>query len=208
MKFIQLSNGHTIPQMGVGTWTLKDKVASENVKLALRAGFRHIDTAQAYDNEAAVGRGITESRVPREEIFLTTKVSTINMRKEAYDIRQSIVDSMEKLQTSYLDLLLIHWPVKDCVPKTWRVMEELVQEGKIRSLGVSNFQPASFGGTAQLRPNQASHQSDRGTSSILKHREYHIQPIARHTGAGLGAIWPRRHRCNRTPNNPRVGTTL
>lgn len=139
MTFIQLSNGHTIPQMGVGTWTLKDEVASENVKLALRAGFRHIDTAQAYDNEAAVGQGITESGTPREEIFLTTKVSTINMRKEAYDIRQSIVDSMEKLQTSYLDLLLIHWPVKDCVPKTWRVMEELVQEGKIRSLGVSNF---------------------------------------------------------------------
>lgn len=128
-----------MPQLGVGTWTLKDDVAIENVRLALQAGFRLIDTAQMYDNEEAVGTGIRLSGVSRDEIFLVTKVSTTTMRKNDDAIRASIDESLAKLQTSYVDMLLIHWPVKDCVQRTWQVMEEFVKNGKVRSLGVSNF---------------------------------------------------------------------
>lgn len=136
---IVLNNGQAIPQIGVGTWTLKEDEAATNVRLAIEAGFRHIDTAQGYDNEDAVGQGIIDSGICREELFITTKVATNIMREGKESIRQSIENSLRKLKTDYLDLLLVHWPVKDCVKDTWQVMEEFVIEGKVRSLGVSNF---------------------------------------------------------------------
>lgn len=136
---VRLNNNYQIPQIGVGTWTLRDEIAVNNVKLALQAGFRHIDTAQMYQNEAEVGQGLIESGVPRSEIFLTTKVSTDNMRKDKDGIRDSINQSIEKLKVDYLDLLLIHWPVQGRVKDTWQVMEEFVKQGKVRSIGVSNF---------------------------------------------------------------------
>ena len=136
---ITLNNNHLIPQIGVGTWTLRGETASQNVRLALEAGFRHIDAAQSYENEAEVGQGIADSGVAREEIFLTTKVAPSIMREGKQSVRQSIDESLRKLQTDYLDLLLIHWPVKDCVRDTWQVMEEYVQSGRVRSIGVSNF---------------------------------------------------------------------
>ena len=128
-----------IPQIGVGTWTLKGDIATNNVRKALEAGFRHIDTAQGYDNESEVGQGIVYSGIPRNEIFLTTKVATNIMREDSISIARSIDESLTKLKTSYLDLLLIHWPVKDRVKATWQVMEDFVKQGKIKSLGVSNF---------------------------------------------------------------------
>lgn len=136
---MKLNNGYEIPQLGVGTWTLRGEVAINNVRMALEAGFRHIDTAQMYENEAEVGLGIAESGVPRNEIFVTTKVNTTPMRQGAETVRQSIDESLRKLNTGYIDLLLIHWPVKDCIQYTWQIMEEYVQQGKIRSIGVSNF---------------------------------------------------------------------
>lgn len=136
---IRLNNGTEIPQIGVGTWTLRDETATNNVRLALDAGFRLIDTAQGYDNEREVGNGIRLSGVAREDIYVTTKVATNIMRESEDVIRASIKESLEKLQMPYIDLLLVHWPVKDCVKKTWRVMEEFVREGRVRSLGVSNF---------------------------------------------------------------------
>ena len=139
MNTIGLNNGFDIPQIGVGTWTLRGETAQRNVRLALEAGFRHIDTAQMYENESEVGQGIADSGVPRGEIFVTTKVSTSNMRKGPEAVRQSIDESLAQLGTGYIDLLLIHWPVKDCVHDTWQVMEEYVRQGKLRSIGVSNF---------------------------------------------------------------------
>lgn len=136
---IKLNNGCEIPQVGVGTWTLKGEVAIQNVRKALEAGFRHIDTAQMYENESEVGQGILDSGVARSEIFLTTKVTPAVMREGADAVRTSIEQSISRLKTDYLDLLLIHWPVKDCVKDTWQVMEEFVACGKIRSVGVSNF---------------------------------------------------------------------
>lgn len=139
IRTIELSNGKPIPQIGVGTWTLKGDEATKNVRLAIEAGFRHIDTAQGYDNEDAVGQGIIDSGINCKELFLTTKVATNIMREGKDAVRNSIEESLRKLKTDYLDLLLIHWPVKDCVKDTWQIMEEFVHEGKVRSLGVSNF---------------------------------------------------------------------
>ncbi len=139
MMTIKLSNGLEIPQIGVGTWTLRGETARQNVRLALEAGFRHIDTAQGYENESEVGQGILDSGVARDEIFITTKIATNIMRDGQEAVHKSIDDSLVKLKTSYVDLLLIHWPVKDCVKDTWQVMEQCVQQGKVRSIGVSNF---------------------------------------------------------------------
>ena len=139
MTTIRLNNGFEIPQIGVGTWTLLGETARQNVRLALEAGFRHIDTAQAYGNEAEVGQGIVDSGVSRYDIFLTTKVATNIMREGREAVGRSIDESLSKLKTDYIDLLLIHWPVKDCVKDTWQTMEEYVEKGKVHSIGVSNF---------------------------------------------------------------------
>lgn len=138
-KTMKLNNDYEIPQIGVGTWTLRGETARENVRLALKAGFRHIDTAQGYENEAEVGQGIAESGVPRNKIFVTTKVNTGIMRMGRQAVADSIDESLTKLKTDYIDLLLIHWPVKDCVKQTWQLMEDYVRQGKVRSIGVSNF---------------------------------------------------------------------
>ena len=152
---MKLNNGYDIPQLGVGTWTLRGETAIANVCQALKVGFRHIDTAQMYENEAEVGQGIAESGVPRNEIFVTTKVNTHNMRQGAEAVRQSIDESLRKLNTGYIDLLLIHWPVKDCIKHTWQVMEAYVRAGKVRSIGVSNFNKHHFDellSYAEIRP--------------------------------------------------------
>ena len=139
MKRIKLNSGWEIPQIGVGTWTLLGETARLNVRMAIEAGFRHIDTAQGYDNESAVGQGIADSGVARQVLFVTTKVATNIMREGSEAVRQSIDESLARLNTGYIDLLLIHWPVKDRVRDTWLVMEEYVGKGKVRSIGVSNF---------------------------------------------------------------------
>lgn len=136
---MKLNNGIDIPQIGVGTWTLRGETARQNVRQALEAGFRHIDTAQGYENETEVGQGIADSGIRRQDIFVTTKVATNIMREGRQAVRQSINESLAKLNTGYIDLLLIHWPVKDCVKHTWQVMEDYVRQGKVRSIGVSNF---------------------------------------------------------------------
>ncbi|KAJ9115864.1 hypothetical protein QFC22_005006 [Naganishia vaughanmartiniae] len=143
----KLNNGRQIPAVGLGTWHSDD--ARNAVKTALMTGYRHIDTAQAYRNEAAVGEGIKLAGVPRESIFLSTKINNMNHKHVA----QTMEESLQKLQTDYVDLVLMHWPVsidpageKQTVvykdwkfTDTWREMEKLVETGKARSIGVSNF---------------------------------------------------------------------
>lgn len=136
---MRLNNGYYIPQIGVGTWTLRGETARQNVRLALEADYRHIDTAQGYDNEAEVGQAIVDSGVPRGEVHVTTKIATNVMRAGTDAVRRSIDESLRKLQTDYLDMLLIHWPVKDCVKSTWQVMEDYHRQGVVRSIGLSNF---------------------------------------------------------------------
>ena len=141
-----LANGVQIPVLGFGTWQTPDgDTAIKSVKAALEAGYRHIDTAQAYQNEASVGTAIQESGVARQDLFLTTKIWNAN---HSYDLTmQSFEESLQKLQTDYVDLLLIHWPNpidfrdnwETANAETWRAMEELYNAGKAKAIGVSNF---------------------------------------------------------------------
>ena len=143
--FYTLSNGVKIPSIGFGTWQAEADKARSSVAEALRAGYRHIDTAQAYGNEKDVGEGIRESGVPRSEIFITTKLTNDN---HTYDLTMSSFEqSLKDLELEYVDMFLIHWPnpiqFRDCWQErnkeTWKAMEELYKAGRIRAIGVSNF---------------------------------------------------------------------
>lgn len=148
----ELSNGITIPKIGFGTWQVPDgKIAYDSVLMALKNGYRHIDTAEAYQNEASVGKAIRDSKIPREEIFVTSKlhshIKTYDEAKEAFQ------KTLEALEFEYLDLFLIHapWPWnemgKDCREgnvEAFKAMIELYKEGKIKAIGVSNFSPSDI----------------------------------------------------------------
>lgn len=137
-----LSNGVKMPKIGFGVFKTPDGEETVNsVKWALEAGYRHIDTAFVYKNEKGVGQGIIESGVPREEIFVTTKAWNGHVREGA--TKEAFKESLENLQLDYVDLYLIHWPV-DGKCEAWKVFEELYEEGKIKSIGVSNFHKHHF----------------------------------------------------------------
>lgn len=135
---VTLNNGVEMPMLGVGTFTLKEK-AAEQVCHAIKTGFRLVDCAQGYQNEAEVWQGIVESGIDRKEVFITSKVSTDAMREGR--VRESIDRSIEALGGTYIDLMLIHWPVAGKVEETWKILEEYADAGKIRAIGVSNFNP-------------------------------------------------------------------
>jgi 2,5-diketo-D-gluconate reductase A len=139
---ITLNNGVEIPQLGFGVWQVPDDDAGAAVRTAIEVGYRSIDTAAIYGNEEGTGRGIAESGVPREELFVTTKLWN---GAQGYDTTlAAFEESVAKLKTDYVDLYLIHWPVpsKDKYVDTWRAFEKLYADGRIRAIGVSNFQPA------------------------------------------------------------------
>jgi 2,5-diketo-D-gluconate reductase A len=149
---ITLNDGTTIPQLGFGTLSVQPdrKSTPANVErtakvvgLALELGYRHIDTAQSYGNEEGVGKAIATSGIPRAELYVTSKLSNGNHRPG--DVRRSFDETLEKLGLERLDLFLIHWPVPTLYDgdyvSTWNAMTELVKDGRLRTAGVSNFQP-------------------------------------------------------------------
>lgn len=152
MEYIALSNGVEMPILGYGVYQVTKEECERCVLDALKAGYRSIDTAQSYFNEEEVGSAIQKSGIAREDIFLTSKVWIENYGYEA--CWKSVEESMKKLQTDYLDLMLLHQPFSDYYG-AWRALEELYEEGKLRAIGVSNFYPdrmvdiASF---ARIRP--------------------------------------------------------
>ena len=136
---ISFSDGHSIPQVGLGVWKTPNDVAVSAVKTALEIGYRHIDTAAVYQNEEGVGKGIHASGVARDEIFLTTKVWN---EDQGYDNTLKALDeSLKRLGQDYLDLYLIHWPSpwRGLYVDTWRALIKAQKEGRVRSIGVSNF---------------------------------------------------------------------
>ena len=138
MVTMKLYNGVEIPANGFGVYQVSKEDCKESVLTALKTGYRHIDTAQSYFNESEVEEALKESDVPRKEIFLTTKVWIDNYGEgKTYD---SVVESLKKLQTDYLDLILLHQPVGDYYA-AYRDLEKLYEEGKVRAIGVSNFYP-------------------------------------------------------------------
>ncbi|HEX4019282.1 MAG TPA: aldo/keto reductase [Frankiaceae bacterium] len=150
---ITLHDGTTIPQLGFGTLQIPESrqpseaeisEAASVISEALAAGYRHVDTAQSYGNETAVGRAVALSGVARDGVFITSKLSNANHRPD--DVRRSFEETLAKLGSQYLDLFLIHWPLPtryggDYV-STWQALAELASEKRLRSVGVSNFQPA------------------------------------------------------------------
>ena len=149
---INLNDGTTIPQLGFGTLNVPEnrsgseqatEITAEAVRQAIAAGYRHVDTAQMYGNEAGVGRGVATAGVPRSDVHITSKLSNANHRPQ--DVRRSFDETLRKLRTDQLDLFLMHWPLPMLYdgdyPSTWQAITGLKADGRLRSAGVSNFQP-------------------------------------------------------------------
>jgi len=133
-----LNNGLKMPWLGFGVFQINDGQEVEHaVKSALEIGYRSIDTATVYGNERGVGKAIRESGILREDIFLTTKVWNDDQREKR--TLAAFEESLKRLETEYVDLYLVHWPVKGCYQETWQVMEEIYQSGRAKAIGVSNF---------------------------------------------------------------------
>lgn len=138
MEYVTLSNGVKMPILGYGVYQVPADITERCVLDAISVGYRHIDTAQAYGNEREVGNAIVKCGIPRDELFITTKVWITNYGYER--ARASVLESLEKLQIDYIDLVLLHQPFSDYYG-AYRALEELYREGKIRTIGVSNFAP-------------------------------------------------------------------
>jgi 2,5-diketo-D-gluconate reductase A len=141
---IALSDDARIPQLGFGVYQVPPAETEETVAKALEVGYRHIDTAQMYGNEAGVGAAIKSSGISRDELYVTSKLNNGFHRPD--DARRSFAESLDRLGLEQLDLFLIHWPLPGLYDgdfvSTWRTLTELVAEGRVRSVGVSNFEPA------------------------------------------------------------------
>jgi 2,5-diketo-D-gluconate reductase A len=139
---LTLNDGHVIPQLGYGTWQVPADETAEAVHAALETGYRHIDTAQMYENERGVGEGIRASGLAREDVYVTSKLSNAAHAPDA--ARTFFEGTLEALGFEYVDLFLIHWPLPDRPGEdyldTWRTLEEFKRDGRARSIGVSNFQ--------------------------------------------------------------------
>lgn len=138
---LEIAGGLELPRVGLGTWELTGGRAVRVVAAALEMGYRHVDTAEAYGNEAKVGHGLTAADVDRDDVFLTSKVFRDHLEED--DVERALDASLSRLQTDYLDLYLIHWPNAEIpVEETVGALEAQREEGKIRAWGVSNFTPA------------------------------------------------------------------
>lgn len=138
---VKLNNGMMMPQVGLGTWPLKDDNAAPVIADAIAAGYRHIDTAYRYGNQRGVGLGVRQSGIAREELFITTKLD--GEFQGGNKAIAGLDECLRQLDMEYVDLLLIHWPLpqRNEYVSTWRTFEALVTAGKVRSIGVSNFKP-------------------------------------------------------------------
>jgi len=152
MEYVKLENGVEVPQLGFGVFQIFPNETKDAVLKAIETGYRHFDTAQAYMNEEGVGQAIAESGIDREEFFITTKVWHSHHGYE--QTKKACEESLKKLQTDYIDLYLIHQNIGD-VFGTWRAMEELYEEGKVKAIGVCNFTETRF-------TNLAIHSTCRG----------------------------------------------
>jgi 2,5-diketo-D-gluconate reductase B len=173
-----------MPVLGLGTWQLSGEPCAARVREALELGYRHLDTAQGYENEREVGRGIAAARIPREQLFLTTKLAPRNLERAR--VRASAHESLAELGTDYVDLLLIHWPSREVpLEETLDALLALRESGVIRHIGVSNFPPGLFERAAARAPiacNQVEYHPFLAQDRVLA--------AARAHGAALVAYCP------------------
>jgi 2,5-diketo-D-gluconate reductase A len=198
---IELNNGVTIPQLGFGVFLVPPGETRTAVAAALEAGYRHIDTAKAYDNEGEVGEAIAQSGIPRDELFVTTKLWNADQGRDA--TLKAIDGSLERLGLDHVDLYLIHWPVPstDRYVETWKAFEEIAADGRARAIGVSNFQPAHLDRLA----------AETGTVPAVNQVELHphlAQPALREYHAAHGIVteaWSPLARGGDVLTDPTVG---
>ncbi|WEX78319.1 aldo/keto reductase [Sinorhizobium numidicum] len=195
------SNGANIPALGFGTFRMSGPEVLHILPEALRLGFRHVDTAQAYRNEAEVGEAIRKSGIPRADIFLTTKVWVDNYRHDAFI--GSVDESLRKLKTDHVDLLLLHWP-GSCVPMAERIgaLNEVRKAGKVRHIGVSNFNTAQMEeavlfSDAPIATNQVEYHPYLAQTKVLQ--------TARRLGMSLTAYYAMAN--GRVPSDPLLKDT-
>ena len=177
---LQLNDGNTIPQFGFGVWQVDADVAEDVVSQALKIGYRHIDTAKIYGNEEGVGRAIASSGIPREELFVTTKLWNDD---QGYESTLEAMDkSLERLGLDYVDLYLIHWsqPEKGKYLETWKAFQEIKASGKARSIGVSNFTKQALQDVLDTGVVPAAHQ--------IELHPYFNQQALRELGAQHGIV--------------------
>jgi 2,5-diketo-D-gluconate reductase B len=183
MEYVEY-NGERIPALGLGTWQLKGGDCARVVAQALDIGYRHIDTAETYDNEHAVGSAVQASRVWRNDVFVTSKVSLENLHRD--EVRRSVEQSLQRIHTKFIDLLLIHWPNEEVpLEETVDALLALREEGKIRHLGASNFTPSLMEKLVDLMP-VACHQIEYHPFLLQK---THLE-LAREHGYWITAYAP------------------
>ena len=197
----ELSNGVKIPCIGFGMWqTPDDEVGVNSVISAIKAGYTHIDTAQAYRNEDCVGKAIKKIGAKREDIFITTKIWNDS---HSYDlVMSSFEESLRQIDTSYIDLLLIHWPNPLCVrdrweeanAETWKAMEELYKAGKVRAIGISNFRQHHIDAllkTATVKPmvNQMRLCPGETQEDVVEYSRSHGMLLEAYSPLGTGKIF-------------------
>lgn len=190
---IRLNDGKTIPQLGFGVWQVSNDEVTRAVQTAIAAGYRSIDTAQGYHNEDGVGKAIAESGVPRGDLFITSKLRTGD---QGYDTTiKSCLASLERLGLDYLDMFLIHWPVPahDRYSDTWKAFVQLQRDGRVRSIGVSNFLPghieriiADSGVTPAV--NQIEVHPEYQQRDVRAFHERHDIAIESYSPLGSGAV--------------------
>ena len=187
---IRLNNGRDMPVLGLGVWSMAEGAETEQAVLwALEAGYRLIDTAKIYGNEASVGRAVRKSGIAREEIFVTTKLWPSDFLR----VRSAFQRSLDKLGLAYIDLYLIHWPVPLMKNRIWKEFEKIYAAGLVRSIGVSNYsvnQLESVGARQPISPRLSikccfiPFPTRRSCSITASQRILLLKPIARWPGAG------------------------
>jgi len=182
----------TVPSLGFGTWQLSGQHCVNAVKTALQIGYRHIDTAQIYENEAEVGQAIAESGINREAIFLTTKIWFTNFK--AADVKSSFEESLKKLKTDHVDLLLMHWPNREVeLKETLTAMKELQDEGKVKNIGVSNFPVALMKQATEelefpIACNQVEYHALLNQKPVLDYAHEHDMVVTAYSPLARGAL--------------------
>lgn len=179
-----------VPALGLGTWELTGEDCRKAVPVALDLGYRHIDTAQVYGNEGEIGDALAASDVDRDQLWITTKIW--NDRLAAAAVRSSTEESLRKLRTDHVDLLLVHWPVEfGRIAETLEAVTALREEGKTRFIGVSNFSPRQFERAAELAPvvcNQVEYHPFLGQGEVLDTARKHDAVVTAYSPLARGAV--------------------
>jgi 2,5-diketo-D-gluconate reductase B len=184
------SHGVSVPALGFGTFRMKGDECARAVENAIRVGFRHLDTAEIYENEAAVGEGIAAAGVSRKDLFITTKAWMDDM--SPVGLRKSLDESLTALHTDYVDLWLIHWPTPTFrVEETLALMQKEVYAGRVRSLGVSNFPVALFEQAAKAAPilcNQVEYHPYLSQAKVIAAARKHDAFVMAYAPLGIGKV--------------------